>query len=64
MDNSDKKLYRSDSNKVVAGVCGGIGEYFGFDPTVLRIVWVIAIFIFGTGFLAYLIAWFIMPKRR
>ena len=59
-----KRLFRSDTNKVFAGVCGGIGEYFNIDPTILRVIVVIAMFGFGTGFLAYIIAWLIMPKRR
>lgn len=62
--NNDRRLYRSDTNKVFAGVCGGLGEYFNIDPTVLRVVAVIAMFGFGTGFLLYIIAWIVMPRRR
>lgn len=61
----DKKLYLSDTNKVIGGVCGGIGEYFGIDPTVIRLLWVILSLpslIFGGG-LIYLIAMFIVPRK-
>ena len=64
MGTSGKSLYRSDTNKVIGGVCGGLGEYFGIDPTAIRVVLVILMFAFGTGLLAYIIAWLVMPKRR
>ena len=53
-----KRLYRSRRNRVLAGVCGGIGEYFNVDPVIIRIL---AIVILGFGWLAYLIAAIIMP---
>lgn len=59
----DKKLKRSSTNKVIAGVCGGVGEYFNIDPVVVRIVWVLLAFIpGGPGFLAYLICALIIPE--
>lgn len=58
---SDKKLYRSDTNKVFLGVCGGIGEYLNVDPTVVRLLWIIFIFMGGSGFLAYIVAALVMP---
>ena len=58
-----KKLYRSRDNKMVAGVCAGIADYFELDPTIVRLAWVIAIFGAGVGVLAYLIAWIIMPEK-
>ncbi|MDR0853718.1 MAG: PspC domain-containing protein [Clostridiales Family XIII bacterium] len=58
-----KRLFLSDTNKVFAGVCGGIGEYFDIDPTVIRVIWVILALAFGSGILAYIIAWIVMPKR-
>ena len=58
-----KKLYRSGENKVLGGVCGGLGEYFDIDPILIRLAWVIAIFVLGTGLLAYLIAWIIIPRN-
>lgn len=57
-----KKLYLSNINKKIGGVCGGLGEYFGIDPTIIRIIWLIAIFVYGAGLLAYLIAWIAMPR--
>ena len=57
----DKRLYRSTSEKKIAGVCGGIAEYFGIDPTVVRLIWVIFAFCGGSGVVAYLIALAIMP---
>lgn len=56
-----KRLYRSRTDKVIAGVCGGLGDYFGIDPVILRVLWAVLVFVFGTGILAYLIAWLVMP---
>ena len=64
MEQQHKKLFRSRDNKVIGGVCGGLGEYFGIDPVILRIIFVVMIFVHGAGLLAYLIAWLCMPKRR
>jgi phage shock protein C len=58
-----KTLYRSRENKVFGGVAGGMAEYFDVDPVLIRIAWVIGIFTFGLGFLAYIILMFIMPKK-
>ena len=58
-----KKLYRSTSNRVIAGVCGGLGEYFGVDPVIIRLIWVLTVFFGGTGLVAYLIAWLIIPEK-
>ena len=58
-----KRLYRSKKNRVIAGVCGGIGEYFNIDPVVIRLIWVLFIFGMGFGILAYLVAWLIIPSR-
>src|SRR3989338_3246768 len=52
-----KKLLRSRKNRMIAGVCGGIGNYLGMDPTLIRLIWVLFVFIsFGAGILAYVIA--------
>ena len=57
-----KRLYRSTSNRQLCGVCGGVGEYLGVDPTVVRVVWVIAA-LFGTiGIWAYLLCALIIPE--
>ena len=61
---SKKRLEKSSDNKVVAGVCGGIAEYFGIDATIVRLGWVLlTIFSFGTGILLYIIAAIIMPGK-
>jgi len=60
---ADKKLYRSRSNRMIAGVCGGVGEYFGIDPTIVRLVWVFFTFLGGSGILAYIIAWIVVPEK-
>lgn len=59
----EKKLYLSDTNKKIGGVCGGIGEYFNVDPTLIRLAWVILIFLWGAGILAYFVAWAVIPHR-
>jgi len=60
----DKRLCLSRDNKVLAGVCGGIAEYFGVDPTLIRIIWVLLIFLsFGTALLLYVACWAIMPLK-
>ncbi len=58
----DKKLFRSRSNRMIGGVCAGIADYFGIDPTIVRILWAISVFVFGCGGLLYLLAWIIMPE--
>ena len=57
-----KKLYRSDENKMLAGVCGGIAEYFGVDPTLIRLAWVVFSLLGGSGLLAYILAAIIIPR--
>ena len=59
----DRKIYLSNTNKKIGGVCGGLGEYFGIDPTIVRILWVLAVFLEGIGLLAHFIAWIVMPRR-
>lgn len=58
-----KKLSRSRDNRVIAGVCGGIAEYFATDPTIIRLVWA-AFALTGTGVVVYIIAAIIMPERH
>lgn len=57
-----KKLYRSRSQIMLGGVCGGLAEYFDVDVTIVRLLWVVAFFAGGAGFLAYLVAWVIIPQ--
>lgn len=56
-----KKLYRSRENKVLAGVCGGIGEYFEIDPVIIRLIWIVLTMIWGFGLFLYIIAIFLIP---
>ena len=58
----EKKLYKSTDRKL-DGVCAGIGEYFGMDPTVIRLAWVLFSILGGSGILAYIIAAIIIPRR-
>ncbi len=60
-----KRLYRSNTNKVFAGVCGGLGEYFNVDPALLRLVWLLMVIFSGVvpGLVAYFFAIFIVPKK-
>ena len=59
---SSKRLYRSTTNRKIAGVCGGLGEYFDIDPTIIRIVWVALALGAGVGLIAYVIFWIIVPE--
>lgn len=61
MENRMRTLSKSRDKKI-AGVCGGIAEYFGWDPTIVRLAWAILAFCAGTGFVAYIIAAIIMPE--
>lgn len=57
-----KKLYRSESDRMIAGVCGGIAETYDFDPTLVRLVTIVLIFS-GLSPLLYLLAWIIIPAE-
>ncbi|MDY6313612.1 MAG: PspC domain-containing protein [Clostridia bacterium] len=56
-----KKLYKSQTDRKICGVCGGIAEYFGIDSTIVRLIWVLFILCFGTGILAYFLFALVMP---
>lgn len=58
-----KRLYKSNTNKMIDGVCGGVAEYLNLDPTVVRLVWVILASMGGSGLVAYLIAMLIIPEK-
>ena len=58
-----KKLYKSNDNKMIDGVCSGIAEYFDIDPTMVRLGWVLFCALGGSGFLAYIIAAIIIPRK-
>jgi phage shock protein PspC (stress-responsive transcriptional regulator) len=57
----DRKLYRSSTNKKIAGVCSGIADYFDVDPTMVRLIWILLIIGAGSGLLAYIICWIVIP---
>lgn len=59
-----RHLYLSQTNKVIAGVCGGLGEYLGIDPVILRVIFVVLFLFSGIGLLGYIVAWLVMPKHR
>jgi phage shock protein PspC (stress-responsive transcriptional regulator) len=58
-----KKLYRSRTNRKIAGVCGGLGDYFNIDPTLIRLGVVFFTLWWGGGLLLYLLAWFLIPEE-
>ncbi len=59
----DKKLYKSNTDKKIDGVCAGIAEYFGIDSTIVRLIWVIVALFAGSGVLLYIIAALVMPRK-
>jgi phage shock protein C len=60
-----KRLYRSESDRIIAGVCGGLGEYFNVDPVIFRVIFVILLLPGGfPGFVPYVILWIIVPTER
>ena len=58
-----KRLYKSKRDSKIAGVCGGLAEYFDIDPTIVRLIAIVLIFGWGSGLLAYLVAALIMPSN-
>jgi phage shock protein C len=59
-----KRLYRAPKrDSVIAGVCSGIANYFGIDPVIVRMIWFLVIFAYGSGILAYIIAWILIPRK-
>lgn len=56
-----KKLYRSRNERMIAGVCGGLAEYFKVDPTFVRLLFVLLFFLAGSALLIYIILWLIVP---
>ena len=60
----EKKLYRSEEDKKLCGVCGGIAAYIDIDSTVIRLLWVLATLFLGSGIICYIICALIMPVRK
>lgn len=58
-----RKLYKSSKDKVLAGVCGGVAEYFDIDPTLVRLAWVLISLTWGIGIIGYIICAIIIPER-
>lgn len=56
-----KKLFRSVRDRMIAGVCGGIAEYFNIDSTLVRLVFLLLVFGIGGGLIAYIVAWIVVP---
>ena len=62
--NGSKTLYRTRQGRILAGVCSGLGEYFGVDANLIRVVFlVLAVFTGGVGVLAYLLMWIVIPEE-
>ncbi len=57
-----KRFYRDTDSRVIGGVCSGIGHYFGIDPVIVRIIFLLALFAYGTGPLIYIVLWFVIPE--
>lgn len=60
---NNKKLYKSNTDKKICGVCGGLAEYLGIDSTIIRLILVLLVLFAGTGVLAYIIAALVMPSK-
>jgi phage shock protein C len=64
MDNPTKKLFRSKSDRMIGGVCGGLGKYFNIDPTIVRLLASAGFFLTGTGtFWVYIVLWIVVPEE-
>lgn len=59
----EKRLYRSRTDRKLAGVCGGIAERYDFDPSIVRLIWIIMTFVGGIGLLPYIIAAIVIPDE-
>ncbi|MEJ0073779.1 MAG: PspC domain-containing protein [Candidatus Saccharibacteria bacterium] len=58
-----KRLYRSTSDRMIAGVCGGLAEYFDIDPVIVRVLALVLLFGAGSGLLAYILLWIVVPEK-
>ena len=58
-----KKIMRPREGRKIAGVCQALANFFGLDVNIIRIVWLLAVLLGGTGFLAYLICWLVIPEE-
>ncbi len=62
-NSASKTLYRPDQGQFLAGVCAGLGKYFSFDPVILRIIFILIAVFGGSGVLAYLLLWLVIPPE-
>ena len=60
---ANKRLYRSETDKILGGVCGGIAEVYDLDPTLIRLALILFTLMGGSGLLAYILAWLIIPSE-
>ncbi|MDN5359888.1 MAG: phage shock protein [Thermotogaceae bacterium] len=60
---TEKRLYRSRDDRVIAGVCSGLGKYLDVDPVIIRLIWAATIFLAGAGIFLYIVAWIIIPEE-
>ncbi|HYH02104.1 MAG TPA: PspC domain-containing protein [Bacillota bacterium] len=60
----NQQLYRSRENRIIGGVAGGLANYFRMDVSLVRLLWILAVFFGGSGVLAYLIAWLVIPEEK
>ncbi len=58
------KLYRSRTDRKIAGVCGGLGEHFNIDLTIIRLIWAVSVICCGFGILLYILAVLIIPENK
>jgi phage shock protein PspC (stress-responsive transcriptional regulator) len=61
--NTTTRLYRSTTDKVIGGVCGGLGDYLNIDPVIVRIIFVLLAIFGGSGVLVYIILWIVIPEK-
>lgn len=60
---NNRKLYRSSQNKMIGGVCAGLGDFIGMDPTLVRLIFFLLALLGGHGFLVYIIMWIVVPQE-
>lgn len=61
--NAEKRLLRPKDGAVIGGVCAAFARYFGIDATIVRLLWVLAVCLGGTGLLAYVVCWIVIPRE-
>jgi phage shock protein C len=59
---TSRRFVRSTNNRKIAGVCAGLADYFDMDATIIRVLWLLAVLCYGTGLVAYLVLWIVVPE--